>query len=220
MATSPPYNRPSLPATSPSYSPLAQLPPNAKRRQSDIPSAAPSAKRRKASLLSVTSTASHPLRQTSFPPESSAQDQRFSRSPSVESASLVSGMSGTKKKRGRKSKGKGDDDTSVVGGRTKSVVSGTSGRGRRASREVTAEEEEEEDGGGETAVAIEARTDEEATKEKQMRAMLYAVFDPEQFDRYEAWRASKLADSVVRRVCVTFSGDIDRSEGDMRLTSA
>lgn len=152
-------------------------------------------------MLSMTSTASHPLRQTSFPPESSTQDQRFSRSPSVESASLISGMSGTKRKRGRKSKGKGDDDTSIVGGRTKSVVSGASGRGRRASREATAEEDEEEDGGGETAVAIEARTDEEATKEKQMRAMLYAVFDPEQFDRYEAWRASKLADSVVRRVC-------------------
>jgi transcription initiation factor TFIID subunit 11 len=155
-------------------------------------------------MLSVTSTASHPLRQTSFPPESSTQDQQSSRAPSVESASLVSGTSGTRRKRARKSKGKVDDETSIIGGRTKSVVSGVSGRGRRgASREATAEEDEDEDGGGETAVAIEARTDEEATKEKQMKAMLFAVFDPEQFDRYEAWRASKLADSVVRRVRYT-----------------
>jgi transcription initiation factor TFIID subunit 11 len=63
------------------------------------------------------------------------------------------------------------------------------------------EEDEEEEGGGETAVAIEARTDEEAMKENEMKAVLLSTFDPEQFSRFEAWRASKLADSVVRRVC-------------------
>jgi transcription initiation factor TFIID subunit 11 len=152
-------------------------------------------------MLSMTSTSSHPLRQTSFPPENSSQDQRFSRSPSVESASLVSGTSGTKKKRGRRPKGKADDDTSLVGGRAKSAVSGGSGRGRRGSREASLEEDEEEEGGGETAVAIEARTDEEAMKENEMKAVLLSTFDPEQFSRFEAWRASKLADSVVRRVC-------------------
>lgn len=152
-------------------------------------------------MLSMTSNSSHPLRQTSFPPENSAQDQTFSRSASVESASLVSGMSGTKKKRGRKPKGKADDDASLVGGRAKSTVSGVSGRGRRASRDASVEEYEDEEGGGDTAVAIEARTDEEAMKESELKAVLYSILDPEQSDRLEAWRASKLADSVVRRVC-------------------
>jgi transcription initiation factor TFIID subunit 11 len=154
-------------------------------------------------MLSMTSTASHPLRQTSFPPESSSQAQSFSRSPSVESASLVSGVSGAKKKRGRKQKGKADDETSAVGSRAKSAVSGTSGRGRRrASRDASAEDDDEE-GGGETAVTIVARTDEEKKKEKEHKAMLLTALNPDQFQRYEAWRASKLPDSVVRRVCRT-----------------
>lgn len=160
-------------------------------------------------MLSITSNASsHPLRQTSFPPENSGQDQTFSRSASVESASLVSGVSGTKKKRGRKPKAKADDDTSVAGGRAKSAVSGTSGRRGRASRDQSVDEYEDDEGGGDTAVAIEARTDEEGLKENELKAVLYSVLDQEQGDRLEAWRASKLADSVVRRVsaaCNDFS---------------
>jgi transcription initiation factor TFIID subunit 11 len=165
-----------------------------------MPSAAPSSKRRKASMLSMTSTSSHPLRQTSFPPENSAGEQRFSRSVSVESSSLVSGVSGTKKKRGRKPKNKADDDTSLVGGRAKSAVSGASGRRGRGSRDASIDDYDDEEGGGDTAVAIEARTDDEAMKESELKAVLYSVLDPEQSDRLEAWRASKLADSVVRRV--------------------
>lgn len=164
---------------------------------------APQAKRRKQSMLSVTSSSSHPLRQTSFPPESSDQDLRFSRSPSPGSASLVSGASGTKSRRGRKQKGRADDD-SLAG--AKSAVSGGSGKGRRGTRELSLEEDEDEDtGGGDTAVARVARTDEEAQKENEQKAMLLEAFDSEQFDRFEGWRASKLADSVVRRVCYPFA---------------
>jgi transcription initiation factor TFIID subunit 11 len=203
MASSPPHNRQSHSAASPSYQPIAQLPQTGKRRQSDMPSAAPSSKRRKPSILSISSGASHPLRQTSFPPENS-QGQSFSRSPSAESVSLVSGVSGrsgTKRKRPRKSKAQPDDEASAVGGTAKSAVSGNSGRGRaRASREASADDEDEE-GGGETAVTMVARTDEEKRKEKEHKALLLSALDPDQFQRYEAWRASKLADAVVRRVC-------------------
>lgn len=166
-------------------------------------SSAPSAKRRKPSTLSISSGASHPLRQTSFPPENS-QGQSFSRSPSAESASLVSGVSGrsgTKRKRPRKSKAQAEDESSTVGGTAKSAVSANSGRGRaRASREASADDEDEE-GGGETAVTMVARTDEEKKKEKEHKVLLLSVLDSDQFQRYEAWRASKLADAVVRRVC-------------------
>ncbi|PSS23370.1 hypothetical protein M430DRAFT_97306 [Amorphotheca resinae ATCC 22711] len=195
---SPPYNYQS--AISPPYPSHAPLPQPSKRRQSDMPSSAPSVKRRKASMLSASSASSHPLRQTSFPPESASnQTARYSRSPSVDTTSLVSGVSSTKKKRGRKAKGKADDDTSVVGEKAKSAVSGTSGRGRRrASREASAEDEDEE--GGETAVAMVARTDEEKRKENEHKAMLLNALDPDQFLRYEAWRASKLPDSTVRRI--------------------
>lgn len=159
-------------------------------------------------MLSASSASSHPLRQTSFPPESASnQTARYSRSPSVDTTSLVSGVSSTKKKRGRKAKGKADDDTSVVGEKAKSAVSGTSGRGRRrASREASAEDEDEE--GGETAVAMVARTDEEKRKENEHKAMLLNALDPDQFLRYEAWRASKLPDSTVRRVCLLFSSPL------------
>jgi transcription initiation factor TFIID subunit 11 len=119
---------------------------------------------------------------------------------SVESSSLVSGVSGSKKKRGRKPKNKADDDTSLVGGRAKSAVSGASGRRGRGSRDASIDDYDDEEGGGDTAVAIEARTDDEAMKESELKAVLYSVLDPEQSDRLEAWRASKLADSVVRRV--------------------
>ena len=116
--------------------------------------------------------------------------------------SLVSGSvaGGPKKKRARKSKGAANDDTSILGGKAKSALSNTSGgRGRkRTSREVSAEEEDE--GGEEMAVEMVARTQEERQKEIEHRAMLVRAFDEDQFSRYEAWRSSRLQDSVVRRV--------------------
>lgn len=117
--------------------------------------------------------------------------------------SLVSGVSGAKKKRGsyRKSKGKGDDE-SLAGGTAKSAVSGNSGRAGRGRRRKSRDEspDEEEEGGEELALEMVARTQEEKQKEIQQRAMLVDKFDPDQFTRYEAWRSSKLSDAVVRRV--------------------
>jgi transcription initiation factor TFIID subunit 11 len=162
-------------------------------------------------MLSTTSAASnHPLRQTSFPPPEHASaivgTPRFSRSPSVDTMSLASASvaGGTKKKRGRKSKAKLGDDESVVGGKAKSAVSGTSGGRKRKQSVVSADEEEE--GGEEMAVEMVARTQEERQKEVEHRAMLVRALDPEQFERYEAWRSVKLPDATVRRV--SFLGSI------------
>ncbi|ERT01329.1 hypothetical protein HMPREF1624_02573 [Sporothrix schenckii ATCC 58251] len=119
-----------------------------KRTASDVAPQSPALKRRKASNISAASfsAVSHPLRQTSFPPED-ASTPFSARSPSVDfdNASLVSGgpssvaggtaATTTKKKRGRKSKADKlrEQTPSVVGagggqGATAaSAVSGTSG---------------------------------------------------------------------------------------------
>ncbi|KAF7558836.1 hypothetical protein G7046_g5335 [Stylonectria norvegica] len=44
------------------------------------------------------------------------------------------------------------------------------------------------------------RTQEQKQEEIRLRAMLVEAFDSEQYNRYELWRAAKLADSVVKRV--------------------
>lgn len=208
---SPPFHHPSLSAISPPYPSNAQLPQPPKRRQSDMPSSAPAIKRRKASMLSTTSASSHPLRQTSFPPENAnTQTPRYSRSPSVDTMSLISGVSGAKRKRGsyKKSKGKGEDE-SMIGGKSKSAVSGNSGRGggrkRRKSREESVEEED--DGGEDLALETVQRTEEEKQKEIEQRAMLTEQFDPDQWERYTAWRSAKLSEAVTRRVRSLFALD-------------
>ncbi|RDL38778.1 Histone-fold containing protein [Venustampulla echinocandica] len=202
---SPPYSHSYPPATSPPYPSNAQLPQPQKRRQSEMPSSAsqPSLKRRKASALSTTSAplSAHPLRQTSFPPENASRTSAYSRSPSVDAMSLVSGSAvggAVKKKRGRKPKNSANDDASLVGGRTKSTISGTSGRRKRRQSEVSAEDEEE--GGEEMAIETVARTQEERAREVEHRALLVRQLDPEQMSRYEAYRSGRLGESVVRRI--------------------
>lgn len=152
-------------------------------------------------MLSTTSASSHPLRQTSFPPENALQGLAFSRSPSVDTGSLVSGSAagGPKKRRSKKTKGGPNDDVSLFGGKTKSAISNTSGKDpRRASRDASVDDEDE--GGEEMAVQMVARTQEERQKEVEHRAMLVRAFDETQFSRYEAWRSSRLPDAIVRRV--------------------
>ncbi len=111
---SPPYTY-SPTALSPPPSQSFGAMPSSKKRLSDG-GATPSLKRRKPSAMSA-SSATHPLRQTSFPPD---DDLLYgARSPSFDSVSLVSGSQVSvsvaaaaaatqqpplKKKRGRKSK--------------------------------------------------------------------------------------------------------------------
>ncbi|KAI5461664.1 hTAFII28-like protein conserved region-domain-containing protein [Mariannaea sp. PMI_226] len=196
---SPPYvSSPS--AMSPPYPSPAPLP-NKKRSSIDVNG--PPVKRRKPSQQSSTiGTPSHPLRHTSFPPEAQSP---YARSPSVEAASHVSGSvasgltaSGApRKKRGRKAKNaKNTEDEqtpSLVGGRAPTNVSGQGG-------EKDGEEDEDEDKAEMAVEDVVARTQEQKQEEIRLRAMLVEAFDSQQYNRYELWRAAKLADSVVKRV--------------------
>ena len=175
-----------------------------------MPTSAPTPKRRKASMLSTTSASSaHPLRQTSFPPESASavvDTLRYSRSPSVDTMSLRSAsVAGGPKKRGRKKKAKEGDDESVMGGKAKSTVSGTSGGKKRKASVISADEDEDDEDMA-NAVEMVVRTDEEREKEQERRHMLVSNLTPEQFERYEAWRSAKLSEATTRRVRSHFQG--------------
>lgn len=199
---SPPYNHNYGNAISPPYPSNAQLP-QPKRRVSDMPTSAPSLKRRKTSMLSATSAASalHPLRQTSFPPENAPA---YMRSPSVDTMSFVSGSAAggpTKKKRasGKRKGAQNDDATSTAGGGAPTTISGISGKGKGKRGPLDVDVEEEDEGDDENAVTG-AATEAEKEKERENRSLLIRELDPQQFERYEAWRFSKLPDSTVRRV--------------------
>ncbi|KAI9744209.1 MAG: hypothetical protein M1818_002361 [Claussenomyces sp. TS43310] len=179
--------------------------PQSRKRSSDMSASAPAVKRRKPSVMSSDSRISvHPLRQTSFPPDGSdGQSYAVRRSTSVDTMSLVSGSAAggiTGKKRGRKPKNKGDDNTSLIDERAPTAVSGASGRGGRNKTREQSAEDEDEDADDNVNVTIAARTAEDKEEEKQHRAMLVAAFDEEQFSRYEVWRSSRLSDNIVRRL--------------------
>lgn len=216
---SPPYAQSPLALSPPNPSP-AQLP--SKKRPSD--GAQSSQKRRKASTLSVTSgTSAHPLRQTSFPPEARGRSPSYDTQSHV-SGSQVSAPSGPpKKKRGRKPKNqtaaanadKGDAASSVAGGKAGTTVSGAGGDNQ-------AEEDDDDNDMQMGVVGGETRTQEQKQEEIRLRAMLVENFDPQQMDRYEQWRAGKLAESVVKRVCralmvsLCTMADTDQSTGCQR----
>ena len=126
-------------------------------------------KRRKQSSFSI-STSSHPLRQTSFPPEESAaaNDQR---SPSVESDftavtgrhSVVNSAAGGKKPRGRKKK---LPDGGARSENVKSAGDGKSEAGQAGGDGGEEEEEEEEVPGEEGMVDSGLKVDAAAEKKK------------------------------------------------------
>lgn len=212
--SSPPYSSYSSNARSPPYPSHTQLPPlnvnimTNKKRTSEG-GAAPALKRRKPSAMSATSASSHPLRQTSFPPDESSYPGTpyGARSPSIDSASLVSGSQAAaavsagpvKKKRGRKSKAdKAREQTPAL-----TTVSGASdvGKGAKSARGGAGAEEEEEDREVvEVAATGQERTAEQKAEEHRLRGMLINAFTPEQFDRYENWRAAGLSKNAVKRV--------------------
>jgi transcription initiation factor TFIID subunit 11 len=193
---------------------------NRMKRPADGGVASPSLKRRKASVLSVTSAtpSNHPLRQTSFPPDES--QAATPRSPSVDTASLVSGshVSGAPKQR-RKRRTKAEiaaeaaareagrsPSASVVGGKRAGTVvsgaSGTAGGGRGGKRGMTEEqgEEEEDDSGPVIVKKNEQQRTEERIKEQKMRALLQRAMNPDQELRFHMLRGAKLQDATVRRV--------------------
>lgn len=184
--------------------------PNLKRAAGDGP-LTPALKRRKASIMSVASaTTTHPLRQTSFPPEDN-ENLFTARSPSadMDNASFVSGsLSATaapvKKRRGRKPKAEKlrEQTPSLAGGRATTAAS--SAGGAKSNSVVHGDAgAEEDDGDGDvpdSGAAAAKRTDEERKEEKRLRAALVACMDFDQYERISTWRAAKLPDAVIRRV--------------------
>ncbi len=212
---SPPYATSPL-AMSPPYPSPAPLP-NKKRSQTFDANGQPVNKRRKPSNLSQSAGPTHPLRQTSFPPEAGAAAGRgrspYTRSPSVDAMSHVSGsaVSGTtaggapKKKRGRKSKnakggggGGGDDSKEQTPSKAPTTASGQGA-------DKDAEDDDDDDKAEMALEDVVARTQEQKQEEIRLRAMLVEAFDSEQYNRYELWRAAKLSDAVVKRVSFFFS---------------
>ncbi|KAL8719331.1 MAG: hypothetical protein Q9225_003652 [Loekoesia sp. 1 TL-2023] len=200
---SPPYRSP---ATSPPYPSSATLPNPKKRPSLSVTSHAPSAKRRKPTNASQASTpaTSHPLRQTSFPPEESAVDIG-ERSPSVESdVSGVTGVTGHQsvmtsgtqqrkpKKRGRKRK---TEEVSVVSGGKAAAADAASAAGQLAD-----DAEEEEDDADENEGVVGDQDKQQKRKEKADLAFLIEHFNSDQLRRYEAMRRNKFRKETVRRI--------------------
>ncbi|KAK0638622.1 hTAFII28-like protein conserved region-domain-containing protein [Cercophora newfieldiana] len=209
-------------ALSPPASSRSQLPPintmTGKRKPTDG-AGAPALKRRKASTMSVTSGAgsAHPLRQTSFPPdEFGIGTPTDARSPSVDldSMSFVSGSqvsmaaAPVKKKRGRKSKAEKalqrEQTPSVAGGKAPSAVGGVSDAGGRGGKSGAGAGGEDGDGDDEGPTEVAATgttmTKEQKEEEHRARGMLINAFSPEQFDRFENWRAANFSKAGVRRL--------------------
>lgn len=117
---------------------------------------------------------------------------------------MASGLTASgqpRKKRGRKAKnanrdGSTDQTPSLAGGKAPTNVSGQGG-------EKDGEEDEDDDKAEMALEDVGARTQEQKQEEIRLRAMLVESFDSEQYNRYELWRAAKLSDSVVKRVCDT-----------------
>jgi len=104
------------------------------------------------------------------------------------------------KKRKRKSKAAENEDTSsLVNGKGAKSADGTGRKKRGATRELSVEEDDE---ANEMALTTQSATAEERQKENAQKAMLTEQFDPDQFERFETWRAAKLVESTVRRVCL------------------
>lgn len=180
-------------------------------------------------MSAASAGSAHPLRQTSFPPDGESSPYAngdAARSPSVgfddDNMSMVSGahsaISNTqsnaplKKKRGRKSKvekarelAERQGTPSVVGGRAGTVGSGVSGgAGAKSTAEAEEEEDEEEEDDKDlkTKMGMAQFKDSfgQRDTEKKLRAQLATMMDKDQAERYEIWRASKLTESVVKRV--------------------
>lgn len=82
-----------------------------------------------------------------------------------------------------------------------SLGAGTSTGKKRRGSNASLEDDDEAGGGHTMAVDIIASTKEEKARELEHRALLVRGLDTEQFRRYEAWRACRWPDAVIRRVC-------------------
>ncbi|KAG9770454.1 hypothetical protein KCU88_g6618, partial [Aureobasidium melanogenum] len=188
-----------------------------------FPASLPSKKRASMGTPGLTQGASkkpklHPLRQTSFPAQDLSGRGSAATSARSETGSLVSGVSskvaGRGRGRPRKSAQLNDEDVRSSlqaptdtgsqadgGGRnagrgTKSVVSARSG-----AAEVEEDDEGDIDGMLENMDEQERRqAEEEELRQEQRRDRLADQLDPDQYSRYNQWRALSLNNSTVKRL--------------------
>ena len=170
-----------------------------------LPGGQPNAKRRKPS---TTSNASHPLRQTSFPPGeaqsllSAPPSRRSSFSPAALDAGSVSSF-GRESKRGnrrgaRSTTGTARQSKDARSGDGRSVKAGEDGRGDREEDEP---EEDEGEGADDTVLEGGGKMNEAAQKqEREHLAMLIDAFDEEQTYRFDTWRRCRLKKETVRKI--------------------
>ncbi|KAL7267240.1 transcription initiation factor TFIID subunit 11 [Rhizina undulata] len=163
-------------------SPPASSPPPINKRRISLPPSHPSTSSKKPKIPRKNSHASkmplsHPLRQTSFPPE----EGRHTRSPSIASTVVRPGH----------------HDSSRAGGGGETSAAGGAGKG---------DEEEEDDGreedyGTSTVLADGSNgTFAEDDAEKRKLAILLDAFDPSQTHRYEAFRRANLNKAAVKKL--------------------
>ncbi|KAL8724742.1 MAG: hypothetical protein Q9166_007781 [cf. Caloplaca sp. 2 TL-2023] len=189
------------PAGSPPYPSSATLPNPKKRPSLSVTSHPPAAKRRKPTNASQNSTpaTSHPLRQTSFPPEESAIDTG-ERSPSVDSdvtghQSVMTSATGKPKPKKRGRKRKTDEVTVASGVKATVAADAASAIGQPA-------DEPEDDDDDAVAEVIGDREQQQKLKEKEKAdlSLLIDHFTKDQFERYMVMRRSKLRKETVRRI--------------------
>ncbi|KAI4241414.1 MAG: hypothetical protein L6R40_004590 [Gallowayella cf. fulva] len=168
------------PATSPPYPASAPLPNPKKRPSLSVTSHSPAVKRRKPTNASQSSTpaTSHPLRQTSFPPEKSAIDTG-ERSPSVDSdatgqQSVLASATGKPrpKKRGRKRK---TDEVTVISA-NKATAAAAADLASATGQPADEPEEEDDDADAEVIGDQEKRNrEQQKQKEKADLAVMRRV---------------------------------------------
>ena len=179
------------PATSPTSS-VGPFSLPKKRPSLAIPNPPP--KRRKPSSVS---SASHPLRQTSFPPPessppASSPQRHASFSPSVSS------VGGTGVKRRRKRRSGPSDARSTTTARDADTHSTTAAAPQDGAAAEDLDEDDEED---DTLLETPHQLSDAAKKQEQKHLnMLLSAFSEEQLDRYSTWRRVKLKKEIVRRI--------------------
>lgn len=164
------------------------------------------------------SSGSHPLRQTSYPPQEASDTGHVrtgSFSPTVSSVGPSSkSASGRKKKRRSRhaasatgSAAKGSADLDGTGHPKKARTAAPDGDGDTASRvgrpTELDEEPDDDDADADRDLLLEGgdKMDEAAKKqEREHLAMLIGAFTQDQTERYETWRRVRLKKEVVRRV--------------------
>ncbi|KAI9765293.1 MAG: hypothetical protein M1840_007492 [Geoglossum simile] len=188
-------------AISPTFNPGVAMS-TKKRPLNPIPGAsASSSKRRKPSHATNAAVAStHPLRQTSFPPDEA--NQILLRSPSVESSITGSAITGRVGKGGKRAK---DKDARSREGSVRNSVTGRIGVEKVSLADgdsVAGDEEDEDDDENDagTTMMFDGAGQADQDQEKQKLAILVDSFNEDQSDRYDLFRRVKLQPSALKKI--------------------